>query len=178
MLTIESHAAQLDESFCRQHPDVIPGNYVLLAVSDTGHGMDQETQQHLFDPFYTTKKVGKGTGLGLATVYGIVKQSDGYVWAYSELGHGTTVKIYLPQSGLDGKPQEKPQGRQQPLGGTETILLVEDDKSLRELAVKMLKGYGYFVIEARNGQEALTTAAEEEGLKIDLLVSCPVNRMN
>jgi CheY-like chemotaxis protein len=170
-LTIETQGLYLDESYHQQHPEVTPGDYVLLAVSDTGHGMDEEMQAQVFEPFFTTKEVGKGTGLGLSTVYGIVKQSGGYIFAYSEPEHGTTFKIYLPQLTGTKKLQESLPERQEPVGGTETILLVEDEESLRTIAVKMLEGYGYRVSEAKNGIEALEITTKGDRLKIDLLVT-------
>ena len=170
-LTIETQGVYIDESYHHHHPQTAPGNYVLLAVSDTGHGMDEETKKHVFDPFYTTKKEGKGTGLGLSTVYGIVKQSDGFIWAHSEPGQGTTFKIYLPQRTGTIKQQEPLLVKQKAKGGTETILLVEDDESLRKLAKRILEGYGYGVIEAKNGIEALEITTKGDHPKIDLLVS-------
>ncbi|KKM67301.1 hypothetical protein LCGC14_1472520, partial [marine sediment metagenome] len=128
--TIETQNVHLDESYRQDHPEVIPGDYVLLVVSDTGHGMDEETVDHIFDPFYTTKEVGKGTGLGLSTVYGIVKQSEGHIWVNSEPDQGTTFKIYLPAVEETEKKQERPPERQDILSGDETILLVEDEESL------------------------------------------------
>ncbi len=170
-LTIETQGLYLDESYHQQHPEVKPGDYVLLAVSDTGHGMDEETRGQIFEPFFTTKEVGKGTGLGLSTVYGIVKQSGGYIWVYSEPNHGTTVKIYLPQLTGTKKPQESLREKKDSMGGTETILLVEDEESLRKMAGKILAGYGYSVIEAKNGMEALEIAIKGDRFKIDLLVT-------
>ena len=170
-LTIETHKAHLDESYRQEHPQVSPGDYVLLAVSDTGQGMDEETIDHIFDPFYTTKEVGKGTGLGLSTVYGIVKQSEGHIWAYSEPDHGTTFKIYLPAIEETEKQQESLPEKRDLLGGTETILLVEDEESLRKMAGKILERYGYAVIEAKNGIEALEISSKGDRLKIDLLVT-------
>jgi two-component system cell cycle sensor histidine kinase/response regulator CckA len=148
-----------------------PGPYVMLAVGDTGAGMGRETLSHAFEPFYTTKGPGKGTGLGLSTVYGIVKQSGGDLWLYSEPGHGTTVKIYLPRlaagtaetaahPGLNGHPDT----------GTETILLVEDDDALRALSRKILVGRGYTVLEACDGQAALGVYEQHAG-RIDLLAT-------
>ena len=149
------------------HPPAVlsPGKYVMLAVTDNGCGMDAETQAHIFEPFFTTKEKGKGTGLGLATVYGIVKQSGGYIWVYSEPGHGTSFKIYLPRiedepavRGRDGKDEAKALPR-----GSETVLLVEDEKGVRELAREYLEMTGYTVIEAEDGHTALELAAMHEG---------------
>jgi PAS domain S-box-containing protein len=169
-LLIETSNAELDRSYANARPVVTPGQYILLAVSDTGTGMDQETQARIFEPFFTTKEQGKGTGLGLSTVYGVVKQSGGFVWVYSELGKGTSFKIYLPRvdqpidaTGATVSYAEAPRG-------TETVLLAEDEADVRELAREFLVAAGYTVIEARNGQEALKLAAERAE-EIDLLVS-------
>ncbi len=169
--TIETKNFHLDESYRQEHPEVIPGDYVLLAVNDTGHGMDEETLEHIFDPFYTTKEVGKGTGLGLSTVYGIVKQSEGHIWAYSEPDHGTTFKIYLPAIEETEKLQENLPEKKDPTSGTETVLLVEDEESLRKMAGKILEGYGYSVIEAANGNDALSVIEKAGHSKFDCLVT-------
>jgi signal transduction histidine kinase/CheY-like chemotaxis protein len=169
-LVIETSNSELDSSYANARPVVTPGSYVLLAVSDTGTGMDQETQARIFEPFFTTKEQGKGTGLGLSTVYGVVKQSGGFIWVYSELGKGTSFKVYLPRvdqpidaAGTVASYAEIPRG-------TETVLLAEDENDVRELAREFLEAAGYTVIEARNGQEALKLAAERKE-EIDLLVS-------
>ncbi|HYL56326.1 MAG TPA: PAS domain S-box protein [Gemmatimonadales bacterium] len=168
-LTIETANAELAEDYVESHRPVAPGSYVVLAVTDTGVGMDPEIQARIFEPFFTTKEKGKGTGLGLSTVYGIVKQSSGYVWVYSEPGRGTTFKIYLPQvdapARAPGAPRET--GR---LAGTETVLLAEDDDMLRPLARELLTRLGYAVLEAGNAQEALELARKHEG-PIHLLVA-------
>ena len=168
-LIIETENTELDERSARQHP-VAPGRYVMLAVTDTGTGMDAETQSHLFEPFFTTKEQGKGTGLGLATVYGIVKQSGGYIWVYSEVGRGTTFKIYLPR--VDADPDAVPplHARKELLTGSETILLVEDETSVRDLTRKFLETQGYSVLEARNSEEAIQIHSEYSG-SIDLLLT-------
>ncbi len=170
-LNIETQNVYLDESYRSQHPEVTPGVYVLLAVSDTGHGMDEEIKKHIFEPFFTTKRVGEGTGLGLSTVYGIVKQSGGYIWVYSEPGHGTTFKIYLPRVEEIDNQQENVYQDQKARGGTETILLVEDEEALKKMAGKILKKYGYTVIEGSNGIGALETIAKSGQPDIDLLIT-------
>ncbi len=170
-IIIETQGLYLDESYHQQHPQVTPGDYVLLAVSDTGHGMDEETRNHIFEPFYTTKGVGEGTGLGLSTVYGIVKQSGGFIWVYSEPEQGTTFKIYLPRLTATKKQQESLSEKQDPVGGAETVLLVEDEESLRKLASKILKKHGYCVIEATDGRNALEIVNKKDHPEIDLLVT-------
>jgi nitrogen-specific signal transduction histidine kinase len=153
-LVLETANVELDETYARQHADARPGAHVLLAVSDTGTGMDAATQARLFEPFFTTKPLGKGTGLGLSTVYGIVRQSEGHVAVYSELGHGTSFKVYLPR--VDAAPDPTPvAGPAAPTGGTETVLLVEDEEGLRELAREILEMQHYTVIEAATPGEAL-----------------------
>lgn len=152
-----------------RRPPMFPGEYVLLSVSDTGHGMSAETKAHIFEPFFTTKEVGKGTGLGLATVYGVVRQSGGFIWVESALGKGTTFEIYLPRS--EKLPTREDSAKvDQVLGGSETILLVEDDTAVRELASEFLKAGGYTILEAKEGAEALGMACTYEG-NIDLLLT-------
>ena len=164
-LTIETANVELDASY--SHPPAVlsPGRYVMLAVTDNGCGMDAETQAHVFEPFFTTKEKGKGTGLGLATVYGVVKQSGGYVWVYSEPGRGTSFKIYLPRIAETAVPagREGKSDMQVPQRGSETILLVEDEKGVRELAREYLTSSGYTVIEAEDGHTALELAAMHVG---------------
>ena len=168
-LVIETSNAELDHAYSAVHPLVPPGRYVLLAVSDTGTGMDTQTQARIFEPFFTTKVQGKGTGLGLATVYGVVKQSGGYVWVYSEIDKGTSFKIYLPRV-------DQPEDETVPLVywdaplGTGTILLAEDEQEVREVARDFLESGGYTVLEARDGADALRVANSHEGA-IDLLVT-------
>ncbi|MCR4408127.1 MAG: GAF domain-containing protein, partial [Anaerolineae bacterium] len=159
-LTIETRNVYLDEEYAQQHLEVEPGPYVMLAVSDTGVGMDEEIKSHLFEPFFTTKEVGKGTGLGLATVYGIIKQSGGHIWVYSEPGQGTTFKIYLPVVGEEVEPARLPPLLDESLHGAETILLVEDDSLVRELASRVLIQHGYLVLEAYDGEKALRICQE------------------
>ena len=169
-LIIETSNAELDRTYNSTHPIVKPGRYVLLAVSDTGTGMDAETQAHIFEPFFTTKEPGKGTGLGLATVYGVVKQSGGFIWVYSEVGKGTSFKIYLPRvDQLEDKANVAAPFMETPRG-TETILLAEDEQDVREVAREFLESGGYTVIEAFNGGEALRLAGEHKA-GIDLLVT-------
>jgi PAS domain S-box-containing protein len=162
-LTIEARNVDLDDSYKDAHQPVIPGRYVMLAVEDTGCGMDRETQSRIFDPFFTTKELGKGTGLGLATVYGIVKQSGGYIWVYSELGKGTIFKVYLPRVGQTAQPLEQEEPDQLILHGGETIVLAEDSESLREMAREYLQSVGFTVLEAASGVEALQRAKEYAG---------------
>ncbi len=145
------------------HPEVPPGDYVMLVVSDTGSGMDAETRSHLFEPFFTTKALGKGTGLGLSTVYGIVRQSGGYIWVHSEPDRGTIVKVCLPRAAEQTEAQ-KPRQEYQPLpGGTETVLLAEDDERVRRLIASVLDQLGYTVLEAADGEVALEVARQHEG---------------
>lgn len=162
-LIIETANTELGKAYSVQHQPVEPGSYVMLAVTDTGSGMSEETLARIFEPFYTTKEKGRGTGLGLSTVYGIVRQSGGYVWAYSELGIGTTFKIYLPRLDEEMKTSEE-QDRSKPeqARGTETVLLVEDDNSVRKLALEFLEVQGYKVLEARSGVEAVRIGEEYE----------------
>jgi PAS domain S-box-containing protein len=169
-LTIETRNAELDEGYVGQHPDARPGRYVLVAVSDTGHGMDAVTQARIFEPFFTTKGLGRGTGLGLAMVYGFVKQSGGHIDVESEVGRGTTFKVYLPRT-----DEAVPTGRPAPdfvlvPSGTETILLVEDQDAVRNFARHVLLAGGYTVLEARDGEEAFRVAQQCRG-PIHLLVT-------
>ena len=162
-LIIETENVYLNEGYATRHIAVKPGPYVMLAVSDTGEGMSEETQSRIFEPFFTTKEVGKGTGLGLSTVYGIVKQSGGNIWVYSEVGEGTVFKIYLPR--VDEAAQEYKPGpeAQESLDGTEVILLAEDDERVRGLVREVLEGYGYRVLEAEGGSAALSVSERHEG---------------
>lgn len=169
-LTIETANVELDEMYAQWHPEARSGSYVMLAVSDTGYGMDAATKAHLFEPFFTTKAQGQGTGLGLATVYGIVKQSGGDIWVYSEPGKGATFKIYLPRIEESvGAPQSNPARAELPQGW-ETILLVEDEDGVRELIRTLLQSSGYTVLAAANGGEALLICEKYSG-PIHLLIT-------
>jgi PAS domain S-box-containing protein len=169
-LTIETLNVDLDHSYVVQHAVVEPGPYVMLTVSDTGTGMDAMTQARIFEPFFTTKEQGRGTGLGLATVYGVVKQSGGYIWVYSEMGQGTTFKVYLPQVMSEADKTAPEKAVAGPAPGTETILLVEDEESVRELVSEYLKARGYRILEASDGVQALDLAAKHAG-PIQLLIT-------
>jgi PAS domain S-box-containing protein len=171
-VTVATGRATLDEVYAQSHGGVgiPPGKYVFLAVTDTGSGMEPEVQARIFEPFFTTKPVGQGTGLGLSTVYGIVKQSDGFVWCYSEPGQGTTFKIYLPGAGARSLPLEPAGPPTELRGGSETILVVEDEDVVRALACRGLREQGYTVLEARHGREALDRVEEGRHV-IDLVIS-------
>ncbi len=169
-LTLETRNVELDEEYARLHADAKPGRYVLLAVSDTGCGMAPEVQAHIFEPFFTTKEKGKGTGLGLATVYGIVQQCGGHVSVYSEVGVGTTMKVYLPRVPNAGSSPDSPANLASMPRGHETVLLVEDEDAVRSLARLVLRNYGYTVLEASHGEAAIRLADEHAG-HIDLLVT-------
>jgi len=165
-LTIEANNAVLDDLYCRAHAEVAPGQYVMLAVTDTGSGMPPDVLAKAFEPFFSTKEEGKGTGLGLSMVYGFVKQSGGHVKIYSEVGQGTTVKIYLPRS-LAAEDALAPVEPQQAVGGSETILVAEDDEAVRTTVVEMLTALGYRVLKAADAASAL--AVVESGVPIDVL---------
>jgi len=171
-LIIETRNVDLDGHYQRAHATVKPGRYVMLAVSDTGYGMDADTQSRIFEPFFTTKEKGKGTGLGLSTVYGIVKQSGGYIFAYSEPGRGTSFKIYFPRVEEAASADSVPAARRARIGfrGSESVLLVEDEESVRELIAEALKAQGYNVLMAGNGQEALALAAPAN-CRIELMIT-------
>jgi PAS domain S-box-containing protein len=162
-LVIQTANVDIDDSMEDQHIGIKPGSYVVLSVSDTGTGMDQETLQHIFEPFFTTKERGKGTGLGLATVYGIVNQSGGHIWAYSEVGKGATFKIYLPRIQPERTLGLTPATAVPASRGSETILVVEDETPVRFVAVGSLRKAGYRVLEARDAEEALRVASSHEG---------------
>jgi signal transduction histidine kinase len=167
-LTIETGSAQFNDALAAQQLGVAPGSYVTVAIADTGVGMDQDTQSHLFEPFFTTKIPGRGTGLGLATAYGIIRQSGGAIRIQSELGVGTTARIYLPgAAGQEAAPDTQP--TMTPLSGGETILLVEDEARVRKLMMSVLVGRGYRVLEATRGEEAIRLCKQNRGA-IDLAV--------
>ncbi|MCF7817657.1 MAG: response regulator [Kiritimatiellales bacterium] len=154
-ISLETGNVVIDADYCAAHTDAIPGAYVFIAVSDTGCGMEQETLAQIFEPFFTTKEVGKGTGLGLATVYGIAKQNNGFIYAYSEPGQGTTFKIYLPQAERKIEPQNAPAPVSAPNGRGETILLVEDNPALQKVYKRFFDGLGYTLLSAESPEEAL-----------------------
>ena len=170
-ITVQTANVAFDEDTVAAHPEALPGDYVLLAVSDTGAGMSDEVKAHIFEPFYTTKEHGKGTGLGLATVYGIVEQNGGFIQVHSELDRGATFKTYLPRAD-DAAAQALPGPERGKAisGGNETVLLVEDEAGVRELAGQVLRSHGYHVLEARDGAEALRVAASYVG-RIHLLLT-------
>jgi len=169
-IAIETSNVSLDEAYSRTHTGVKPGRYVLLAVSDTGSGMSDEVKARIFEPFFTTKEMGKGTGLGLSTVYGIVRQSGGSIEVYSEVGKGTTFKIYLPRADGELSATQSSQALPSIVQGNEVILLVEDDDEVRELIQEILKWSSFTVLSARNGVEALKVSEQHTGL-IDLLMT-------
>ena len=162
-LTIETANVELDNAYSREHASVTPGRYAMVAISDTGVGMSPEVRARLFEPFFTTKEVGKGTGLGLATVYGIVSQSGGSIWVYSEPNQGATFKVYLPLVDEPAVALSPAGGGEQAQRGSETVLLAEDEDAVRALATRALLHYGYTVLEARNAEEALRVAGGHAG---------------
>jgi CheY-like chemotaxis protein len=169
-LVVETAETVLGEAYAQQHAGVRPGRYIMIAVSDTGVGMDEHTRAHLFEPFFTTKERGKGTGLGLSTVYGIVKQHGGDIWVYSEPGQGSTFKIYLPELEQPASAEPDPPARERPARlGNETILVVEDEEGLRKLVREVLEQRGYRVLSAGSGEEALNVASRTG--RIDLLLT-------
>ena len=169
-LSIETANVTLDNAYAAQHPAVVPGEYVMLALSDTGSGMDEATRARVFEPFFTTKELGKGTGLGLSTVFGIVKQSGGYVWCYSEPGNGTVFKVYLPRADHVKSRATMPARRSTAATGCEVLLLVEDEDAVRALARRILERHGYTILEARDGADALRIASRHTE-RIDALVT-------
>jgi signal transduction histidine kinase len=169
-LTVETSNVKLDETYARTHAEVTPGDYVMLAVSDTGVGIDSHILPRIFEPFFTTKEHGKGTGLGLSTVYGIVKQNDGHVWVYSEPGQGTSFKVYLPRVDEQSETDVEEVHAPETLKGSETVLLVEDDQLVRRLAQAALEINGYRVLVAGGGAEALELCGQH-GSAIQLVVT-------
>ena len=170
-LILETSTVSFDDAFARQHPPMTPGDYVLLAVSDSGVGMEPAIVSRIFEPFFTTKEVGKGTGLGLSTVYGIVQQSGGHIFVYSEPGRGTTFKVYLPSA--EAKIEQDTGAEIQPefaKGAKATILLVEDDELIRALTRQMLEEHGYHIVEASDGVSALKLA-QTNGNRFDLVLT-------
>jgi two-component system cell cycle sensor histidine kinase/response regulator CckA len=169
-LLIETADETINDGQGRAHPGALPGQYVVLTVSDTGAGMTEEVRSRLFEPFFTTKELGKGTGLGLATCHGIVRQMGGHIRVYSEPGRGTTFRIYLPRKDGAADPKPPPAPPRPSPTGVETVLLVEDDPNVRRLAVLGLRAHGYVVLEAADGAEAIETATRV-GATIDVIVS-------
>jgi PAS domain S-box-containing protein len=169
-LTLETSAVELDAAYAGRKKGVTPGAYVRVAISDTGTGMDDETLEHLFEPFFTTKETGKGTGLGLSTAYGIIKQHGGNIWAYSEPGLGTTIKLYLPVPEADFESEASLPQAAKNTKGSEVLLLVEDDRQVRNLSSVILQRQGYKVLPAPNGKEALCLLEEHKD-RIDLLLT-------
>jgi len=169
-LILETANVELDEAYTRQHPGSRPGSYVMLSVTDSGVGMDAETQTHIFEPFFTTKERGKGTGLGLATVYGVIKQSGGYIWVDSQVGQGASFKIYLPRIAEPVVSSDPGEPRVGALRGSETVLVVEDEEPLRKLAGQLLGSADYTVLEASSGAEAIQVAEQHHG-PIQLLLT-------
>ncbi|HUA59602.1 MAG TPA: PAS domain S-box protein [Verrucomicrobiae bacterium] len=169
-LSIETGNVTLDEDYARTHMGVTPGDFVMIAVSDSGHGMDAETRRRIFEPFFTTKAKGKGTGLGLATVYGIIKQTGGDIWVYSEPGRGTTFKLYFPRVSEPVSDSLEAETEYSRKAGSETILVVEDERAVRDLTVRILKQLGYQVLTASSGAEALELSHAHPG-HIDLLLT-------
>jgi two-component system, cell cycle sensor histidine kinase and response regulator CckA len=169
-ITIETAHVQIDETYAKTHMGVKPGEFVMIAVSDTGHGMDSATRQNIFEPFFTTKQRGKGTGLGLATVYGVVKQTGGDIWVYSEPGQGTTFKLYFPRVAEAASPGAVENPEHLDREGGETVMLVEDETQVRDFEVRILEQLGYAVLAAANGEEAIAASRAHPG-EISLLVT-------
>jgi PAS domain S-box-containing protein len=177
-LVIETSNADLGDEYSQQHPPLPAGRYVMLAVTDNGAGMSPETKARIFEPFFTTKEIGKGTGLGLSTVYGVVKQSGGYIWVYSEVGQGSAFKIYLPRTDRPEVQNRQAEAAPEVLRGTETVLLVEDEQAVRALTRSLLEQGGYTVLEAENGAQAIEMARQHPGLIHLLLTDVVMPGMN
>jgi two-component system cell cycle sensor histidine kinase/response regulator CckA len=179
-ITVETTIVEIDRGYADGHVALQPGQYVMLAVSDNGSGIDAETRKHIFEPFYTTKEQGKGTGLGLSTVYGIVKQSGGNIWVYSEPGQGTVFKIYLPSVGQERRASRSDSDADSPgaRGGTETILLVEDETQIRQMAFEFLSEHGYNLLVASDGVEALEILKQEPAAVALILTDVVMPQMN
>jgi PAS domain S-box-containing protein len=177
-VTIETAKVVFDDAFCEDHPQFPPGEYVRLTVNDTGSGMDKTTQEHIFEPFFTTKGVGEGTGLGLSTVYGIVKQNNGYIQVYSELGHGTAFSIYLPCFAGEATPARVEAAGIRPSSSGETVLLVEDEPSLLEISRKLLDRLGYTVLSASTPGQAIQLTETHEGMIHLLMTDVVMPEMN
>ena len=169
-IIIETSNARISENYAKENPDIRPGDYVLISIKDTGKGMSSSTMDRIFDPFFTTKEQGKGTGLGLATVFGIIKQNEGHIEVDSQLGEGTTVKIYWPFSEIESESVESAEVADIKTGGNETILIVEDEENVLEFAKEALQSSGYHVLEARDGIEALEILTKNSD-NIDLIIS-------
>jgi two-component system cell cycle sensor histidine kinase/response regulator CckA len=168
-LIIDTSNMTFDERFCATQPFAHPGDYAVLAVTDSGTGMDQDTLDRIFEPFFTTKEVGKGTGLGLATVYGIVRQHNGFVQVYSERGFGSTFRVYLPATEVSATAEQVVESKAPVRGGTETLIVAEDHEGLRHVAVETLAGLGYEVIVATDGEQALAEF-ERHRARVSLLL--------
>lgn len=169
-VTVETDNVVFDEDYCLEHQEFRLGEYIMLAVSDNGRGMDKDTLDKIFEPFYSTKNVGQGTGLGLATVYGIVKQNEGFINVYSEPGKGTTFKIYLPKHIVESVPPQKQDVKDQQVGGDETILLVEDEKAILRMTTMLLERLGYKVLPYSSPAEAIQIGGSYAG-EIQLLIT-------
>jgi CheY-like chemotaxis protein len=168
-VTIETANTEFDEPYATEHFDVVPGRYVMLAVSDTGVGMERDVREHIFEPFYTTKEHGKGTGLGLATIYGIVRQAGGHIWLYSEPGHGSTFKLYFPR--VDALPADEPDAAAPALGAASgSVLVVEDEPFVRDMTSRLLERAGYRVTTVTDGAAALAALDAAAG-PIDVIVA-------
>jgi|SRR5579872_1724919 len=174
-ITIETANVELDHAYAGQHAGVRPGSYVMLAISDTGIGMDENTKSHIFEPFFTTKEISKGSGLGLATVYGVVQQSEGHVWVYSEPGRGSTFKVYLPRVENEVAETTPRRDERPTISGSETILVAEDDRQVRDLTVTILKACGYLVLNVENAEDA-ERLCKQHGGEIHLLLADVVMR--